>query len=309
VMEYPTLFLTGNFDGYKNPPAPKEPYPDNNLFLERLTLHELGHQWFYGVCANNEAEEAWLDEGLTEYITAKAFESHYGDIMQLDKNGKPLRVRDFRKDRYLANPNVLPSTSKSWEFPTFGNYYIASYVKPKLLFYTLDNILGEEKMQHIIKNFYERYSFRHPKAEDFFKAVEEIAGKAIRDQVESFLSNQEVYEYVVPKTKTQSEVFGNMPPFFDVELQKRLPENYSWLLTKDLVLKNYSPKESRPGVSIERRNTFSPKFKQDKTFKTTQQKQIKNLNSAYFIFLDPDNLIEFDVNRNNNYLKIEASEN
>ncbi len=46
VMEYPTLFLTGNFDGYRNPPAPAESYPDKNRFLERLTLHELGHQWF-----------------------------------------------------------------------------------------------------------------------------------------------------------------------------------------------------------------------------------------------------------------------
>ncbi|MGH1364261.1 MAG: M1 family aminopeptidase [Calditrichia bacterium] len=307
-MEYPTLFLTGNFDGYKNPPAPKEPYPDNNLFLERLTLHELGHQWFYGVCANNEAEEAWLDEGLTEYITAKAFESRYGKIMQLDENGKPLHVRDFRKDRYLANPNVLPSTSKSWEFPTFGDYYIASYVKPKLLFYTLDNILGEAKMQSIIKTFYQRFSFQHPKAEDFFTVVEEVAGKNVREQVVHFLSTQEVYDVGVRTTKTRAEVFGNMPPFFAVEQMMRLPEYHSWMLMNDLTLKKYHPMKSKRVVNIEKGNTFNPKFKQEKP-SNESQKPVTKSTLTYFISLDPDSLIEFDVNRANNYLQIEPEEN
>ena len=149
VMEYPTLFLTGNFDGYDNPPAPVEPQLVENLFMERLTMHEFGHQWFYGMCANNEFEEAWLDEGLTEYITAKAFEAEYGKIMQNDEFGKPLPVRDFRKQMYIENYTNLPILNYSWHYPTFSEYYVGSYVKPKLLFYTLDNYFGEAVMEEI----------------------------------------------------------------------------------------------------------------------------------------------------------------
>jgi len=277
VMEYPTLFLTGNFDGYKNPPAPAESYPNNNLFLERLTLHELGHQWFYGVCANNEAEEAWLDEGLTEYITAKAFEKQYGKIMQLDEKGNPLPVRDFRKDRYIAKPDVLPSTSKSWEFLTFGDYYIASYVKPKLLFYTLDNVLGETVMEDIFRTFYQRFSFKHPKAEDFFQVVEEIAGKAVSNQVIEFLSTSEIYDVGVTSTTVLPEIFGNMPGNLSVEVIVKSP--------------------TKP--------PFSNKFEINLILQSPSH---SNNSEQYFISLDPNSLIEFDIDRSNNKIQFSPQE-
>ena len=174
VMEYPTLFLTGNFDGYNNPPAPAQPQPDNNRFMERLTLHELGHQWFYGMSANNETREAWLDEGMTDFITAKAFERLYGSIMQPGENGKDLRVRDFRRDRYTANP-ALSILKPSWEYPDFASYYVGSYVKPKLMLHTLDEIMGDDQMEEVISDFFVKSRFRHPGTADF---MESLAAKA-----------------------------------------------------------------------------------------------------------------------------------
>ena len=56
-MEYPTLFTGGTrwlAPRYSNDP-------------EYVVLHEAGHQFWYGMVANNEVEFAWLDEGLNEY--------------------------------------------------------------------------------------------------------------------------------------------------------------------------------------------------------------------------------------------------
>lgn len=298
VMEYPTLFLTGNFDGYKNPPAPAEPYPDKNLFLERLTLHELGHQWFYGVCANNEAEEAWLDEGLTEYITAKAFEHSYGKIMQLDENGIPLPVRDFRKDRYIANPDVLPSTSKSWEFPTFGDYYIASYVKPKLLFYTLDNMLGGT-MEVIVSTFYKRFAFRHPKADDFFNVVEEVAGKEVRNFVAQYLKSQETYDPGVNNNSGTIHLIGNLPKGFPIEHRYNLPKHITFPKGKALNLVSYPYNQRTKPRTLERALPSRP-------FGQVKQKQ-PSPPTGYYFFLDPDSLIEFDLNHDNNLLRFPLS--
>ncbi len=61
-MEYPTLFTCGA-------PLflhPREPSP------EGVTIHEFGHQYWYGLSANNEFEEAWLDEGLNTYSEGRA---------------------------------------------------------------------------------------------------------------------------------------------------------------------------------------------------------------------------------------------
>lgn len=188
VMEYPTLFLTGNFDGYANPPAPPEPQPLDNRFMERLTLHELGHQWFYGMSANDEGREAWLDEGMTDYITAKAFEHLYGPIMQRGEDGREIRVRDFRRDRYLARPAIAIAKA-SWEYPDFGSYYIGSYVKPKLMLHTLDEIIGNDKMEQIVSSFFNQAKFMHPTTGQFLAVLDKNVEAPIMSFVRACLTD------------------------------------------------------------------------------------------------------------------------
>src|SRR5262249_30719766 len=55
-MEYPTLVTTG---GDIDLPGGR--------FLEEVTVHEVGHNWFQGKLASNEVDEAFLDEGLNTY--------------------------------------------------------------------------------------------------------------------------------------------------------------------------------------------------------------------------------------------------
>ena len=68
-MEYPTLFTGG-----ASVLAPAELQSP-----EGVTIHEAGHQFWYGLVANNEFEEAWLDEGFNTYMTAKATAQALGD--------------------------------------------------------------------------------------------------------------------------------------------------------------------------------------------------------------------------------------
>src|SRR5262249_23511958 len=53
-MEYPTLITGGT--SWSAPRAIHRP--------ESVTVHEAGHQFFYGLLASNEFEEPWLDEGF-----------------------------------------------------------------------------------------------------------------------------------------------------------------------------------------------------------------------------------------------------
>jgi len=61
-MEYPMLVTAGTSVGQ----------PAETQHPEGVTVHEIGHQWLMGLLANNEAEEAWLDEGINTYLTANA---------------------------------------------------------------------------------------------------------------------------------------------------------------------------------------------------------------------------------------------
>ena len=35
-------------------------------------MHEAGHQLWYGMVGNNEFEDAWMDEGINTFATARA---------------------------------------------------------------------------------------------------------------------------------------------------------------------------------------------------------------------------------------------
>ncbi|MCG3135163.1 MAG: hypothetical protein HMLKMBBP_02669 [Planctomycetes bacterium] len=72
-MEYPTLVTTGTSIGS----------PQSNHRPETVIVHEIGHQWFMGILASNESEEAWLDEGLTTWATARALHLRYGASLPL----------------------------------------------------------------------------------------------------------------------------------------------------------------------------------------------------------------------------------
>jgi hypothetical protein len=67
-MEYPTLIAIGS--DWLSPAASLSP--------EGVTIHEFGHQYWYGLAASNEFEEAWLDEGFTTYSTGKVLDAVYG---------------------------------------------------------------------------------------------------------------------------------------------------------------------------------------------------------------------------------------
>ena len=70
-MEYPTLFTAGT--RWLAPRGATQP--------EGVTIHEAGHQFWYGVVATNEFEHAWMDEGLNTFATARTiaevFEPNY----------------------------------------------------------------------------------------------------------------------------------------------------------------------------------------------------------------------------------------
>lgn len=94
-MEYPTLFTCGTSLGTT----------EDMHSPEGVTVHEAGHQFFYGLVGNNEAESSWLDEGLNSYTDSEVMRRVYGDKRLTSSYGG--KVRAFRVDGLRRAP--LPS--------------------------------------------------------------------------------------------------------------------------------------------------------------------------------------------------------
>ena len=176
-MEYPTLFTAGT----------SVLTSKDVLSPEGVIIHEFGHGYWYGLVANNEFEEAWLDEGLNTYSTGKVQAIAYGrGTLSARLKGIPLnwllslpKSYDWETDRAAAINIVKsdPIVTKSWLFESGTSYGLNVYMRAATCLNTLERLVGPDVMARILRAFQTRFRFKHPQTRDFVAIVNEFAGK------------------------------------------------------------------------------------------------------------------------------------
>ncbi len=186
-MEYPTLITCGTFYGMPSWFRP----------LELVTVHEFGHQYFYGLLASNEAEEAWLDEGMNSYIESKVMDTYYDGGSVLDIPGLSVDDGQFQRLAYTkSNPSSGALFTKSWEYQR-GDYGKASYAKPATVMNTLERYLGWETMRSFLREYYDRWSFRHPTTRDIQQVAEDVSNEDLDWFFDQFVYGTATVDYEV----------------------------------------------------------------------------------------------------------------
>ena len=206
-MEYPTLFTAGS----------RWLAPASVTVPEAVTIHEAGHQFWYGLVASNEFEDAWLDEGVNTYSTARVIEAVAAEDgappAYRDNNLAarffggmiPWAIRDVRLRRG-TDGNRLPTYRLQAEAdvlstPTFkywpGSAGAMSYDKTALWLHTLERHLGWPTQQKILATYFERWRFRHPSPADFFAVANEVSGQDLTWFFEQVYNGSNVFDYGV----------------------------------------------------------------------------------------------------------------
>lgn len=184
-MEYPTLITCGTI--YKLPTWLRA--------LELVTIHEFGHQYFYGLLASNEFEEAWLDEGVNSYIETRIVDDAYGAGAVIDFAG--LKIGDTAAQRiaYTKNyPSRGAMFTNAWEYE-FGDYSKASYSKPATVMNTLERYLGWDKMREFLRTYYDTWRFRHPTTRDLQDVAESVSGEDLDWFFDQFVYGTATFDY------------------------------------------------------------------------------------------------------------------
>lgn len=148
-MEYPTL-VTAMAAETSNP----------GYELERTVIHEIGHQYWYGMVASNEFEEAWLDEGFTSYVEEKIMNSVYG-----------VSYNTRVESSFITNP--APLKQLSWEYDDHIHYAENVYMRAKLLLLDIEHIIGEKMMNKVLRTYFQKYKFNYPSTEQFLAVLED----------------------------------------------------------------------------------------------------------------------------------------
>ncbi len=130
-----------------------------NVAEEYVLTHEIVHNWFYGILASNEREHAWMDEGLTDWFT------------HLILNRSPVLENDFND----------PVDQNAALYKTADAYFFAVYAKSQEWLRLLQKQTGEANFEAGIKEYYNRWKFRHPYPEDFQQIMEEVSKKKLNN--------------------------------------------------------------------------------------------------------------------------------
>jgi aminopeptidase N len=159
-MEYPTITLI------TSPNAGEEE-------LDGVITHEVGHNWFYGFLGTNERDHAWMDEGMNTYYQFR-YEAEKYRANSVFGNALPTEIRqkslpEFQSALYGALSQI-PTTeaieTPSAAFPNKEDYGTVIYLKTAVWMYIVETAVGQEKMDEIIRDYFNDWKFKHPYPED-----------------------------------------------------------------------------------------------------------------------------------------------
>ncbi|MDD3839446.1 MAG: M1 family metallopeptidase [Clostridia bacterium] len=169
-MEYPNVVMID-----------KSLYNDASKFLlEYVIAHETAHQWWYSTVGNNEIEEAWLDESLTEYSTMIYFEQVYGKQMR-DEIFKSMIVDKYDRNRAKDKEQKEIILKPVDEFENMTDYDSLVYAKGAMMLDSLRKSLGDDVFKDIMMTYYRNNAFGISSTQEFIDVCEQVSGQKLDD--------------------------------------------------------------------------------------------------------------------------------
>ncbi|MEM9291767.1 MAG: M1 family metallopeptidase [Acidobacteriota bacterium] len=193
-MEYPTFVTLGGTYLFTMP------FFDRIQLPEVVTAHEIAHQYFQSTVASNEAEEAFLDEGMANYAESQVLGDTYGPFHMGAVRFTPgdVVLRPVAGGGYLQ-----PIASPSWTFSSFDAFGTASYARMSATIRHLEGIVGKETVARGLLDYTERWSFRHPAVADFEAALERAAGQDLSWYFDQALHSVRELDFAITVAKTE----------------------------------------------------------------------------------------------------------
>ena len=162
-MEYP--MICWNFGR----PDETGKYSDQTKYgMLGVICHEVGHNFFPMIVNSDERQWTWMDEGLNsfmEYLAEKTFDPNFPTRRGPAKNIIPYMSGD--------QTGLEPIMTNSESIRQFGNN---AYGKPATALNILrETIMGPELFDYAFKTYANRWKFKHPTPEDFFRTMEDAS--------------------------------------------------------------------------------------------------------------------------------------
>jgi hypothetical protein len=197
--------------------------------------HEFGHQYWYGMVATNEFEDAWLDEGINSYTEVKVLDSILGNHTSiLNLAGATAGERETQRDGYASVADLDPIAQKAYDYYSGNSYAGITYGKTASVLLTLEGIIGEDTMAKAMHTYFMKYRFTHPTKEDFLKTIEEVSDQNLRWYFDQAVYGSQVLDYKVLRIESfPVNWYEKKKGIFQKEDKNTVYRSYVWLQRKE----------------------------------------------------------------------------
>ena len=298
-MEYPTLFTAGT----------RWLAPRNATQPESVTVHDAGHQFWYGIVASNEFEHAWLDEGLNTFSTARTLEAAFESNYYSDRyfgSFIPWVFRDLPLTRAVDGNRLGPyrpvakndsQSTDTWRYWP-GSASAITYNKTSLWLHTLERLIGWETLQRAMSTYFSRWAFRHPRPADFFAVVNEVSGQDLTWFFDQVHRSSNAFDYGVDTFRSErANTRGWVGEGTAAAFQAADPKATGYRTT--VVVRRYGEGEFPVDVRLVFEDGTEQRWKWEGR-ERWKLYEVDSASRASFVQVDPDRVLLLDVNYTNN---------
>ncbi len=309
MYEYPKIVAADANDGMEYPMLTLDSggEPDYHGVL----VHEVGHNWFYGMIGNNETYRAAMDEGFTQFLTSWGMEKIDGDIAVRSKDGsrykekhrRPELIRDVKVyNRYMAdavraNDKALNTHSNDFHGALHHeNGYGNVYSKTATMLFNLQYLLGDVVFQNAMRHYVSTWKIAHPYFEDFRRSIIEYTHEDLNWFFDQWLETTKSTDYgivSIKKTRTPNEFnikfkrYGEMQMPLDFSVTAKNKQIFSYTIPNNWTIKKTT-------------NTILPKWYGWDILNPSYTARVTIPSGIRMVQLDPTNRLA-DVDMMDNY--------
>ena len=280
-------------------------------------FHEWMHSWYQMMLGTNESMYAWMDEGFTEFASQLVDDYYTEKVRRVKAGNKPNAMRYYDSvgaklpqhhagsyDSYfsLAQSKVEePMTTHADHYNSNYAYSIDAYSKGCVFMTQLGYIVGEQTRNKILLEYYNRWRFKHPNANDFIQVAQDVSGIQLDWYKEWWINTTKKIDYGIDSlweengvSKIRLRRIGQVPMPIDVLLTKKDGSTEMHTIPLNLMFGSKKDDEGgKPIIENEWRWTHPTYILELKT----------DLKNFIKIEIDPSQRMA-DVDRKNNLLEL-----
>lgn len=170
-MEYPRLAMIGT-----------DAVAAGGSSLEYAVVHEVAHQWWYAMAGSDSVRQAWQDESLCQYSLI----TYLGDVYGPEARAEAAFSQAETALRITIPGNAVPGSPLD-QFSTTDEYHQLVYQRGAALWLALENALGQEKLDSILKKYRDEFCFSQASRQELEELLQRETGESWTELITDYL--------------------------------------------------------------------------------------------------------------------------